>query len=171
MKEFRKVITMLLIGLTVAVVIYPFFHKIGHSISTLIVGGDIVGFHIWPLPNIMCNVGNVSVGGKVLIGVSGMLFPIAITTFLFHPQKKFWLWYANLILRGICLLSIAITGVAVFLFSIDKPVANEDITTVLNIAPNLILTVTIASLLIFSVLIIIIAKDKPVKKIGDYLLK
>ncbi len=162
---------MLLIGLTVAVVIYPFFHEIGHSISTLIVGGDIVGFHIWPLPNIMCNVGNVSVGGKVLIGVSGMLFPIAITTFLFHPQKKFWLWYANLILRGICLLSIAITGVAVFLFSIDKPVANEDITTVLNIAPNLILTVTIASLLIFSVLIIIIAKDKPVKKIGDYLLK
>ena len=162
---------MLLIGLTVAVVIYPFFHESGHSISTLIVGGDIVGFHIWPLPNIMCNVGNVSVGGKVLIGVSGMLFPIAITTFIFHPQKKFWLWYANLILRGICLLSIAITGVAVFLFSIDKPVANEDITTVLNIAPNLILTVTIASLLIFSVLIIIIAKDKPVKKIGDYLLK
>ena len=162
---------MLFIGLTVAVVIYQFFHEIGHSISTLIVGGDIVGFHIWPLPNIMCNVGNVSVGGKVLIGVSGMLFPIAITTFLFHPQKKFWLWYANLIFRGICLLSIAITGAAVFLFSIDKPVANEDITTVLNIAPNLILTVTIASLLIFSVLIIIIAKDKPVKKIGDYLLK
>ena len=171
MKEFRKVITMLLIGLAVAIVIYPFFHESGHSIATLIVGGDIVEYHLWPLPNITCNVGNVSVGGKVLIGVSGMLFPIAITTFLFHPQKKFWLWYANLIFRGICLLSIAITGAAVFLFSIDKPVANEDITTVLNIAPDLISAVSFASLLIFSGLIIMIAKDKPVKKIGDYLLK
>ena len=162
---------MLLIGLTVAIVIYPFFHETGHSIAALMVGGNVIEYHLWPLPNILCDVGKVSSIGKVLIGVSGMLFPIAITTFLFRPQKKFWLWYANLILRGICLLSIAITIVATFLFAIDKPVANEDITTVLNIAPNLISAVSFASLLIFSGLIIMIAKDKPVKKIGDYLLK
>lgn len=170
MKELRKVMVMLLVGLTVAIVVYPFIHETGHSIAALIVGGEVVEYHLFPLPNVLCNVGSVSATGKVIIGISGMMFPIAITTVIIHPRKRFWSWYANFILRGICTLSIAISTVATFLYAAGNPVANEDITTVLSIAPNLIEAVVIASLLILGVLIIIMAKDKPVKKIGDYLL-
>lgn len=171
MKYFVRVMMILIIGLAVAVVIYPFLHETGHSIAAVIVGGEVVEYHLFPLPNVLCNVGRVSSTGKVIIGISGMLFPIAITTLFLKPQKKFFMWYANLILRGICILSIAITIFATILYMIGKPVANEDITTVLNIAPNLILTITIASLLIISGLVIIIARDKPMKMIGTYLLK
>ena len=171
MKSSIKIMAMLIIGLTIATLIYPFLHETGHSIATVLVGGDVIKFHLFPLPNILCNVATLSSTEKVLIGISGMLFPIVVSSLLFHSKKRFWLWYATLILRGICVLSIAMTIVATFLYTIGKPVINEDITTVLNIAPNLVKATAIASLLVISGLIIIIMKDNPVKKIGDYLLK
>lgn len=169
MKIFIRIVIMMTIGLLVAIVIYPFLHETGHSITTIIVGGEVIEYHLFPLPNILCNATRVSSMGKVIIGISGMVFPITITTLFFHPKKSFCLWYANLILRGICALSIAITIVATFLYSVGNPVANEDITTVFNVAPNLIETTSIASLLVLSGLIIIIARDKPLTRIGNYL--
>lgn len=169
MKSFIRIVTMMTIGLLVAIVIYPFLHETGHSITTIIVGGEVIEYHLFPLPSILCNVAKVSSMGKVLIGISGMLFPITITTLFFHPQKRFYLWYTNLILRGICALSIVITIVATILYAVGKPVANEDITTVLNITPNLIEITSIASLLVLSGLTIIIVKDKPLIRIGNHL--
>lgn len=160
---------MLLIGLSAAIVVYPFLHESGHSIAALIVGGEIVEYHLLPIPYVLCNVGKVAAVGQVFIGIGGMLLPIAITTVI-HPKKRFIAWYGNLMLRGICILSVSITVVSSFLYAAGKPVANEDITTVLGIAPYLIRATIIASLLTLVFLIIMITRDRPIKRIGDYLL-
>lgn len=162
---------MLFIGLAVAIVIYPFFHETGHCLATLLVGGEIVEYHLFPLPNVLCQVSNVTTMGRVFIGIFGMLLPIIISLLIYCPKKSFGIWYAKLILQGICLLSLGITFVAAILFSLGNPVANEDITTVLKLAPNLVEIAIIASLFASTVLTIIILKDHPVKRIRDYLLE
>ena len=169
MKTALKIILTLLVGLSAAVIVYPFLHESGHSLAALIVGGRVVEYHLLPMPYILCDVRNISVMGQCFIGIGGILLPMAVTT-VFHPKKQFWAWYGNLMLRGICVLSVAITAVASFLYAAGNPVVNEDITTVLNIVPNSVATVIIASLLNLAFLIILIARDKPVRKICDYML-
>ena len=161
---------MLMIGLTAAIVVYPFLHESGHSVAALIVGGKIIEYHLLPIPYVLYDVGKVTLAGQAFIGIGGTILPIVMTT-VFHPNKWFWAWYGNLMMRGICVLSAAITAAASFLYAAGNPVANEDITSVLNITLDLIKEVIIASLLILVFLIIIIARDKPIKRIGDYLLK
>lgn len=64
-----------------------------------------------------------------------------------------------------------ITLVATIMFSLGNPVVNEDITTVLSLDPNLVGVTIIASLFASTLMTIIILKDHPVKRIGDYLLE
>ena len=159
----------LLVGLLAAVIIYPFLHESGHGLAALIAGGRVVEYHLIPMPYILCDVRNVSVMGRCFIGIGGMLFPMTVAT-VFHPKKQFWVWYGNLMLRGICILSVAITAVASFLYVAGNPVVNEDITTVLNIMPNSVAAVIISSLLNLAFFIMLIVRDRPVRKICDYIL-
>lgn len=169
MKAALKIIMSLLVGLSAAVIVYPFLHESGHSLAALIAGGRVVEYHLLPLPYILCDVRKVSVMGQCFIGVSGILLPMAVAA-AFHPKKQFWAWYGNLMLRGICILSVAITAVASCLYLAGNPVVNEDITTVLNMVPDCALAVIIASLMNLAFFIMLIVRDRPVRKICDYML-
>lgn len=75
-------IGIIMIGLTVAVFIYPFLHESGHSIAAFAVGAEIREFRILPVPYVMCNVAMLSNWQQIMIGVSGALFPFFVSLVL-----------------------------------------------------------------------------------------
>ncbi len=48
MKDFLKIIGIILVGLFTAVIIYPMLHEAGHSLIALTVGADVVEFNLFP---------------------------------------------------------------------------------------------------------------------------
>ena len=169
MKDLGKVLLMLFTGLTVAVVVYPFFHETGHGIAALLVGGRVAGYRLLPSPCVLCGVENVSPAGVALIGAGGPLLPAVVAAALPRPKKGFCLWYAGFVLRCICILSAAIAAAAVFLFAAGRPVADEDVTTVLNAAPELAGAVLAAALFVSGGLTVGVAKDRPINRITGYI--
>lgn len=166
MKDAIKVFGLIVVGLLCAIIIYPFFHEMGHSITAMLVGADVVEFNLFPIPNVLCNVNLINKTGIILTGIGGMLMPLFLTV-LIHP-KGFWLWYSALIIKGISLLSFIISAVAVILYKLGIPMINEDITQVLDMWNDGWMICLLGSLL-FSVLTIIgIARKKPLKRLLEY---
>ena len=64
----------------------------------LVVGADVVEFNIFPVPNIMCNVFELSDLKIFAIGLGGIFVPYLIS-FLLRP-KNFWGWYTKGAVHG-----------------------------------------------------------------------
>ncbi len=92
MKDYLKLISITIVGGITALLLYPFFHEIGHTIASLIFGGEVKEIHVFPMAYVVCDVRNTKELGKIMIGLSGMLFPFFISI-LMQP-KKFWSWFA-----------------------------------------------------------------------------
>lgn len=133
-KDIAKLFGIILAGWGTAIVLYPFLHETGHSLITLLVGGEVVEFHLFPLPNILCLLREQNTAEVVLIGLSGMLFPFAVSCL--PSCKNFWLWYVNWSLKGISLLSFLISAVVVIMFQCGTPVENDDMTRVMETYPQ-----------------------------------
>ena len=135
MKDALKIAAITIVGLFIAVIVYPFVHEVGHSLAAVIVGAKVEEFNLYPLPNVLCSVQSVGTKGLVVIGMSGMLLPFLLTAII-QPQK-FWSWYICFTMRGICLLSFAISLCSIIVFQTELKMVNEDITQVMQFAPNL----------------------------------
>lgn len=166
MKTTLKMTGIFGLGLLIAVIIYPILHESGHSIAALAVGAKVISFDLFPLPNIMCNISEVNSWGLALIGIGGMLFPLFISLVL--RPNNFWLWYCNTIIRGISILALGITLVATIMFFAGKPVANEDITSVLNIYSDAGIWVLLVSILLIVFVCWRIARENPIKKVEAF---
>lgn len=94
------------IGLFIAIILYPFLHESGHSLAAFVVGADVTEFCVLPVPYVMCNVASLTEIQQMIIGVSGMAFPIIIA--LVIPKRWFWTWYIRFVLLGISLLAFII---------------------------------------------------------------
>lgn len=134
LKDFLKMIGLIIVGLLVAVIIYPFLHEIGHSIIALLVGARITDFNILPIPFVECEVSAVDITGQTLIGLGGIVFPFMLSMIL--KPKWFWGWYASLILRGISVYSVILSIIATVLHINGNSWQNEDIVQVLHLFPN-----------------------------------
>lgn len=51
--DFLNIIGMVILGITVAVLIYPFLHEAGHSLAAFLVGAEVVEVEILPLMTTM----------------------------------------------------------------------------------------------------------------------
>lgn len=166
MRDLLKILGIFFFGLLTAVVIYPILHEGGHSLVALVVGADVVEFNIFPVPNIMCNVFELSDLKISAIGLGGIFVPYMIS-FLLRP-KNFWGWYTNSLVRGISLLALAISFVSIILWLTGITVQNEDIVQVLSIFNG----GSIPFLIVFAVMFIYglmqIVADQPLKKISKY---
>ncbi len=134
MKDILKCIGLLIVGLFVAVMVYPFLHESGHSLVAFLVGARVIEFNLLPLPYIVCEVSEVGNIGKALIGLGGIVIPF-IVSMSFKP-KRFWLWYANLLIKGISIYAILLSVIAIIFYINDVNWQNEDIVQVLNIFPH-----------------------------------
>lgn len=170
MKDVAKLSGVLFFGLLTAVIIYPFLHETGHSVAAVLSGAEILEFNLFPFPNIFCNMTNISNIGRIFIGLNGMILPVVFSAVisLLSKNKNFWIWYITFILNGIGLLSTVISIAAIFLFNIGKPIANEDITQVMQAVPscNIFILFLMSAITIW--LIVKIKFDKPLEKCLAY---
>lgn len=162
-KDIKKLFGLILAGWGTAIVLYPFLHETGHSLITLLVGGEVVEFHLFPLPNILCLLREQNTAEVVLIGLSGMLFPFVISCL--PSCKNFWLWYVNWSLKGISLLSFLISAVVVIMFQCGTPVENDDMTRVMETYPQGA-TMYLALFALLSVYVIWrMVEDRPINRL------
>lgn len=129
MKDTIKAIGLFIVGLTVAVVVYPLMHELAHSIVAIAVGARVIEINILPIPSVLCDVGSVGSTDMVAIGMSGMLLPYFLSV-VFKP-KNFWLWYANYIVKGISALAFVISTISTVCFLVGNPLPNDDTTQTL----------------------------------------
>lgn len=166
MKDAMKIAAITVVGLIIAVIVYPFLHEGGHSLAAVIVGAKVEEFNLYPLPNVLCNVQSVGTVGLVVIGIGGMLFPFLLTSII--QPKRFWSWFICFTTRGICLLSFAIALFAVAVFQTDLKVVNEDITQVMQIAPNYraLYVVMLLGLIAWDILLVV--KSHPIRRCMEF---
>lgn len=106
MKDLLKVIFTMIIGLTIAIVIYPFIHELGHFIACKLVGAEVSKFSVLPA-FVECNILNLSKHDIISIGVSGNLLPtiICIIMTLIVKPKNIYVWYIKTHFTFTCWLS------------------------------------------------------------------
>ncbi len=109
LSDVLTMIGIIVIGLTVAIFVYPFLHESGHSIAAFAAGAEVKEFCILPVPYVICNVAMLTNWQQIIIGVSGAFFPLFIS--LIIPRKWFWSWYIRFLLMGISLLAFVISTV------------------------------------------------------------
>ncbi len=166
MKDYLKVFAIAVVGGIIAIVIYPFFHETGHMIATLVFGGNVKEFHVFPTAYVVCDINKASIFGRIMIGVSGMLFPFLLSS-LAQP-KSFWGWYMCFITRGICVLSFAISLYAIAAFRLGSEIPNEDIVQVLKMDHKNNVLYFCVFLLLMSSEFILIARSHPIRQCKNY---
>ena len=165
-KDLRKAIWLLFIGLLTAVVIYPFLHETGHSLATIILGGKVVEFHLFPLPNMLCDGSRLSNNALAFIGLCGMLFPFLISAII--KTKRFTLWYILQLLKGISVLAFVLSLVSIFGIKRGVYVTNDDIITVLRFYPDGKTVFVALIFLLIAWAVFSILKQRPIRYIGRY---
>ncbi len=113
MKTALKTLGITVMGLLVATVIYPLLHELGHIITSVLVGAEVVDMALLPVPSILCDVIGINNLGLVVIGFGGMVFPVLISFFL--PRRWFFVWYLRMLLQVVSILAIIISCVSVIL--------------------------------------------------------
>lgn len=167
LKDILKILYIIVVGLLMSLLIYPMLHELGHLLATLAFGGSVGKISVFPAAYTECNVFSVSSFGKVVIGLSGMLFPILFSGFRF---KNFYAWYPVFVLRGIGFLSFVISAASIILFFNGITVENEDVVQVLQISSEHS-ALTIGMVFVMTILTAaLIITDRPIKRFMDYLL-
>lgn len=130
MKDLIKSICIFVISLFTSVIVYPFLHELGHSIIAVFVGARLIEINLFPIPNIIYENANGSNIKNLLIGFGGVVLPSILS--LSIKTKKFWLWYANFILKSICLLSMGISILSI-IFEKSQIFIQDDMRTILRL--------------------------------------
>lgn len=129
MKDTIKAIGLFVVGLTVAVIVYPVMHELAHSVVAIAVGARVLEINILPVPSVLCDVKSVDSTGMVAIGMSGMLLPYFLSAVI--KPKNFWVWYANYIVKGISALAFVISTMSTVCFLAGNLLPNDDTTQTL----------------------------------------
>lgn len=166
MKDVFKYVGLFFVGLFVAIIIYPFLHEAGHSMMAILVGAKVIDFNLLPLPYVTCEVSSLNTTSMILIGLAGMFVP-ALISIIVRPES-FWFWYCNLVIKFICLLSFAISFVAIVLYLFGVTIKNEDIVQVIDIWNNGVYVLIITMVLSMIGIIRSIMMQRPLIKIKNY---
>lgn len=166
MKDFFKCIGLFAVGLFTAVIGYPLLHEFGHSAAALLVGAKIIDFRLLPVPYITCEMTVVRRGGQILIAAAGSIFPVIFS--LFFRPKRFWLWYGNLVMRGICLLSFAISIAAVCLYDFGIVMENEDVVRALEVMENGRFFIVVSAAFLMAFTVVTVVKQRPLERIKTF---
>ena len=130
-------------------------------------GGKVVEFHLLPLPNVLCEIHSISNIGIVIIGISGMAFPLIVTMII--SKKAFAFWYISQVIIGISAYAFFISVVSLIMARFGFQTPNEDVIKVIQTVPNseiFLIGITIT----FMILTVwLFAYNNPKKRMTEYL--
>lgn len=169
MKIMLKSIGLLITGLLVAVIIYPLLHELGHSIMAVLVGASVLELKLFPIPYVLCSTEGMDMVGQVVIGTGGIILPLIISQI--KVRFNFWLWYTQLLLKGISVLALIISAISTILFMKGNPLPNDDTTQILQIWPNGIWIILLLSVGMSVIISVSIVKEKPLIKCTNFYIK
>ena len=129
LKDLIKNIGIFVIPLFISIIIYPLLHEIGHIVVAISLGSKVLEINLLPIPNIICENSSSNIH-NFLIGFGGIILPVMIAMSI--KTKKFWIWYANFILKFICLLSVLISTLSI-IFDNSKLFEQDDMRTVISL--------------------------------------
>lgn len=161
--DFLNLSGMILTGLAVAIIIYPFLHEGGHSLATFLVGANVVEFEILPLPYVMCNVTALTNGQQIAIGVSGMLLPLLAAVLI--PRKWFWSWYLRSVLFFISLLAFSISVITLILPNGATINPQDDMLRVASLMSGSRMTLILCLIVCVALIVVLAILDGPAKMI------
>ena len=171
MKDIIKIIKMAVVLLTIAIIIYPFTHELGHTLACIMLGAEVLEFRILPIPYVLCNITFMNKIDNIIIGNAGNIFPAIIVyiTYLFK-LKNFNIRLARFYFNFCCILSYIIAIISIIITKLGKfnLVYQDDTAQLVNMYNNIWLEYIIiyTTLTIISLTIIII--NKPIKAILEY---
>ena len=146
------------LGLIVAIFIYPFFHELGHYLALLMFDNEIVSIEMLPMPNILCRIEDVNNGMEFLIiGFAGELLPFIIS--LVIRCKGFWDWYFRLSLRLICLISFVISLLSIMLYKTTAVFQQNDIINIIKFFPQYTSACMVILISLATITTLLIIKD------------
>ena len=161
-KDAGRVFLLAVIGLFVAVLVYPFFHELGHAAMSFLVGAEVKQFTLFPLPSVLCDVGMLTNFDKILIGVSGMALPFSVAAVF--PKRWVVTEYIRFLLKGISLLAFMIPFVSV---AVGCNPQDDMVQTIgywrWGRGEILIFAIIFASLILVSII-----KDRPIQAVKKY---
>ena len=166
MKDLKKILGILLIGLIVVFFCYPFLHELGHAIAIIITGSTLYEVHLFPVPYVMCDSETVGKFGGAVIGVSGMLLPFAFSILL--SRKRFWLWLFSFYFKGVSALAFALSYVAVLCYESQIIWQNEDIVKTIELSGISSSFWLALMLTLFCISVSSIYFNKPIKRIENF---
>lgn len=163
-----KIIKITIIGLVIAMLIYPFTHELGHTLTCLIVGAEVLEFEVLPVPHITCNIIGLTKSQIIAIGLSGNIVPlfiIGIIDVVTRKVKEFELLYAKVYFYFCCWLSMVFSAVS-GIFMIMK---EDDVYNIINRYPEEKVNCTIICVILAIVIMIRVYKIRIVKQFINYI--
>lgn len=159
MKYYLKLIMILPVSLFVAIIMYPFMHELSHTICAIAMGANLVDFSLFPLPNVICDVGTMSSVKLFFVAVSGTMLPLLLCTVI--RGKNFWVNYMSLLVTGISIMSFSIS-IFGFIFTPELILEQDDI---VRFSTFIIGGTSISIVIcIFGILISIVTINKTIKR-------
>lgn len=89
MKNILRIVLLTFVGFSIAIVIYPFIHELGHFTACKIVGAEVSKFSLFPA-FVECNVLGLNRREILIIGISGNLLPTIVMilyTLIIKPKN------------------------------------------------------------------------------------
>ena len=78
-------------------------------------------FNLFPLPNILCNLANMGIVEKIIIGLNGLFLPIFFSTVMLKMfGNSFWNRYISFVLNGIMFVGINYIRYSGYIFLFGK---------------------------------------------------
>ena len=164
--DFERTVRLLLVGLLTAVIIYPLLHETGHLLATVVFGGKVVEFNLFPIPNILCDVVNMEKGDLVFVGFGGVLFPLIVS--LTINTKRFMAWYVLQLIKCISVLALIISLISLLGQGYGICVENDDAATLLSFCPELKNGFIVFIILLLFVSIFSLFRQHPFKHLYKY---
>ena len=161
--DLLTIIGIIIVGLSVAIFVYPFLHESGHSIAAFAMGAEIKEFCILPVPYVMCNVGTLTNWQQIIIGVAGAFFTLFVS--LAIPKRWFWGWYIRFLLMGISLLAFTISAVTLILPNGVQLNPQDDMLQVADLWTGLPVLLSLMLSFMCVAIVFIISRDRPCRMI------
>lgn len=160
-----KLIWMYISALGTAVFIYPTLHELGHYLAAFLMGAEIVGVSIFPVPYVSLTLENPEAYQQAIIGMAGLILPMLV--FFIRPGKltKSTVVYT---LRAINVLAWFLSCVAVVSSRFGYDWDNEDVLQVIECiggGETVILTLCLIALVTCLCLLI---RSKPIGRIMSF---